>query len=60
MKYFFYIVHQIQFTDEEHALFSRRLENGYDIQTDDKYNLWLEVYHPDSQSGLYQFISYEH
>ena len=34
------------FTDAELLLFQRRFEEGYDIKTDDRYNLWLEVYHP--------------
>jgi hypothetical protein len=26
---------------EELALFARRFENGYDLQHDERYNLWL-------------------
>ena len=32
----------VNFTDEEIKRFQRRWENGYDIKTDDRYNLWLE------------------
>ena len=33
------------FTDSELSKFSTRYENGYDITTDERYNLWLETYH---------------
>ena len=36
------------FTDEETELFQRRFENGYDLKTDDRYNLWVTRYHPES------------
>ena len=34
------------FTDAELQLFQRRFEEGYDIKTDNRYNLWLGAYHP--------------
>ena len=39
------VAHQSDFTDEENAIFSKRWENGYDITTDTRYNLWCEVMH---------------
>ena len=36
------------FTDEETELFQRRFENGYDLKIDDRYNLWVTRYHPES------------
>ena len=39
-----------QFTVEEHARFTRRFEEGYDITTDEQYNQWLDKYHPSIQS----------
>ncbi len=35
--------HQPSFTDEETAIFSKRKEEGYDIKTDSRYNLWLSI-----------------
>jgi hypothetical protein len=32
------------FTDGEHTRFTRRLEEGYDIVNDSRYNLWLKKY----------------
>ena len=38
------------FSHQEHTKFTKRYENGYDIKTDQRYNKWLEIYHPtDSQ-----------
>ena len=34
------------FSDNEFVLFSQRYENGYDITTDERYNAWVEAYHP--------------
>ena len=31
----------MQFSIEELSLFARRFENGYDLQHDERYNLWL-------------------
>ncbi len=33
------------FTDSELSKFATRYENGYDITTDEHYNLWLQVFH---------------
>ena len=42
------------FTEEENRIFTRRLEEGYDLQTDAKYNLWLKTYYSSLYSeGLY-------
>ena len=39
------------FSYVEHAKFTKRHENGYDITTDQRYNMWLKIYHPtDFQS----------
>jgi len=32
-----------QFTAAEIALYERRMEEGYDLKTDDKYNAWLKL-----------------
>ena len=53
------------FTHEEIAVFSRRKEEGYDITTDRRYNLWLslqlgeksEVPRPSSHSVVSRLIS---
>ena len=34
------------FSESETAKFVQRFENGYDINTDERYNLWLEIFHP--------------
>ena len=34
------------FTHEELVKFERRYNEGYDIKTDTRYNLWLDEYHP--------------
>ena len=31
-----------KFTEEELALFKKRQENGYNITTDARYNMWLK------------------
>lgn len=33
------------FTEEELMLFNKRYENGYDLRTDSRYNLWLQIAH---------------
>ncbi len=35
----------IRFSESELAKFSTRYENGYDITTDERYNVWLEMFH---------------
>ena len=37
---------RITFSEEELAKFTRRYENGYDIATDERYNAWLQIFHP--------------
>ena len=34
------------FSQSEIAKFTRRHENGYDITTDERYNMWLQLFHP--------------
>ena len=35
----------IEFTQEELTLFTQRLEEGYDLTHDARYNAWLEYFH---------------
>ena len=35
------------FSEKELCLFQTRFENGYDIDSDDRYNRWLRMYHPE-------------
>ena len=39
--------HKVKFTAEEHQLFNKRYENGYDIP-DPRYSKWIEIHHPES------------
>ena len=44
-----------QFSASEIALFERRYDEGYNLETDDRYLLWKKMYHPESPvdvSGL--------
>ena len=34
------------FSDNEMTKFSERYENGYDIASDERYNMWLATFHP--------------
>ena len=36
------------FTDDEVNRFNVRFENGYDLKSDTRYNLWKQMYHPES------------
>ena len=36
-----------EFSGEELERFECRYENGYDLTTDERYNMWLHMYHPD-------------
>lgn len=38
------------FTEDECVQFQRRYDNGYDLVTDSRYNLWLKKYHPNAAS----------
>ena len=38
----------ISFSENEFLKFSQRYENGYDITADERYNSWVEAYHPRS------------
>ncbi len=44
--------HVPDFSNGELMKFQRRLENGYDLLLDERYNLWLETYHPDRAKEL--------
>ena len=33
----------LSFTESEIKLFSTRIENGYDLKTDERYNAWLNT-----------------
>ena len=37
---------------EEVQRFETRYENGYDLLTDERYNRWLEMYHPEDADLL--------
>lgn len=41
-----------EFTVAEQELFERRYQNGYDFKHDERYNLWLECYHPENSGTL--------
>ena len=42
LLYYCYTVQDVSmFSEEEIKKFQKRLENGYDLQQDPKYNLWL-------------------
>ena len=51
------------FTDSELSKFNRAYEEGYDIKTNERYNLWLETFHGDilnqdySESGMSHCIT---
>lgn len=51
------------FTDSELSKFNRAYEEGYDIKTNERYNLWLETFHGDilnqdySESGMLHYIT---
>lgn len=42
--YYYYIIDdsEEEFSLEELSLFKRRFENGYNLHSDQRYNLWLE------------------
>ena len=37
----------LSFSEEEMFRYQRRYEEGYDITSDEKYNKWVKMYHPD-------------
>ncbi len=39
------------FTEEEDQKFARRLEEGYNLKIDARYNLWLETYYPHASEN---------
>lgn len=46
----------MQFSVAELALFTKRFENGFDVKTDKRYNLWLSITHSKSQSKLNEVL----
>ena len=54
----------ITFTEDEVRLFELRLENGYDLKHDQRYNKWLELHHPDkldpAESGNFKSLCFYH
>ena len=48
------------FSEEEVCRFQTRFENGYDIKTDERYNRWLEMYHPELHGDLGSSSQDEH
>ncbi len=42
---------ETRFTLEEHNLYHKRYENGYDLH-DERYNAWLHKHHPEELQGL--------
>ena len=40
----------IRFTEEEDKKYQSRYEEGYDLDIDARYNLWLKLFHPSSES----------
>ena len=42
-----------KFTEEEDKKFRSRYEEGYDLDSDMRYNLWLEINHPSSRVQLF-------
>jgi len=41
----------IKFTAQEHAKYTRRMEEGYDL-LDARYDQWLQMYHPEDGNLL--------
>ncbi len=37
----------IEFNSQQEALFRRRFDEGYNLNTDPEYNRWLEINHPE-------------
>ena len=50
--------HGASYSPSEVECFEKRLENGYDIFTDEKYVAWLREYHPDSVSSIASSFAY--
>ena len=42
-----------KFTEEEDKKFRSRYEEGYELDSDMRYNLWLEINHPSSRVQLF-------
>ena len=40
------------FTVQEMQKFATRYENGYDLKSDEQYNAWLKVYHPENYTTM--------
>ena len=41
----------VRFTAEEVEHFQHRFEEGYDLDTNQRYNQWVQMYHPESQAS---------
>ena len=48
----------IEFSTEVLEKFECRYENGYDFNTDERYNTWLRMYDPDECHDLDQLTSF--
>ena len=46
------------FTPKEIELFTTRLDNGYDLKHDTRYNLWLKINHPHCSSGSGEYLGH--
>ena len=44
--------HSLAFSVDEHKRFETRYENEYDLLGDERYNHWLEMYHPQETDFL--------
>ncbi len=42
----------VTFSEKELARFQHRYDEGYDLTHNVRYNLWVEMYHPESQSPV--------
>ena len=38
---------EVEFTEEEITRFKRRFEEGFDIESDERFNLWKQIHHPE-------------
>jgi len=47
------------FTAAETERFQVRFEEGYDLTHDERYNLWLQVHHPNSGPGVRKELSFD-
>lgn len=45
-NYMYHYCLGIKFTVQEHAKYTRRMEEGFDLP-DARYDQWLQIYHPE-------------